>query len=197
MRCVQPTWQGTSVLAVPRAIERNDRGHRPRSMVEATNCPHCSRRIRFIRRDWRMTQPPTHRFHHRPAVRVVASTSGFTDRAEARDEKIERSRGTATTVRANSRTSCASERSASHVTDHLLCLFNAGRSEFKRQTSCLSGRKTMNGSPRSGSRPSSCIGWACRRERQRADAERVEGVATRMPSRTRCPASQARVDTRR
>jgi hypothetical protein len=29
---------------------------------------------------------------------------------------------------------------------------------------------------RSGNRPSSCMGWGCRRERQRADAERVEGM---------------------
>ena len=39
--------------------------------------------------------------------------------------------------------------------------------------------KTMNGSAQSGNRPSSCMGWACRRERQRAGAERVEGVAAR------------------
>ena len=45
----------------------------------------------------------------------------------------------------------------------------------------MSARETMNASAEKRKRSSSCMGWACRRERQRADAERVEGVAARRP----------------
>ena len=39
----------------------------------------------------------------------------------------------------------------------------------------------MNGSTEKRNRPSSCMGWDCRRERQRADAERVEEIAAMRP----------------
>jgi hypothetical protein len=41
----------------------------------------------------------------------------------------------------------------------------------------MSERETMNGSAQQRKHSSACVGWASRRERQRADAERVEGVA--------------------